>query len=159
MTQENNGPFPGDPPPCLIYVDQEGRWWHLGAEMTHQGIMSLLFESVELDDQGRYLIRYQGRLCLVEVEDTLFVITRLDAETDGGGPPSEYWVTLSDGSREKLVPDTLSQNRDHVLYARVKDGRFPARFLRRSYYQLAEHIVEKNGSFVLPCGGREYELA
>ena len=36
-----------------------------------------------------------------------------------------------------------------MLYTRVKDGRYPARFLRPAYYQLAPAIAERDGRFVL----------
>lgn len=153
------GPWPEDLPPCLIKVDKEGRFWHLGAEMTHEGINRLIMEHVELDDQGRYVVEFAGSRCLVEVEDTFFVITRVKAEYDSGGEIRSLVLTLNDGRTEPLAPESLTQTTDNVMYAKVKSGRFPARFLRRSYYQLAEFIVEKNGHFVLPVGGREHRVA
>lgn len=151
--------WPDNLPPCLIHVDKEGRMWHLGAEMIHQGINRLLMEHIELDEKGRYVISLHGQRCFVEVEDTFFVITRLDYRPAKDSRPETFLVTLNDEDQEELDPSTLSQGKDNVLYAQVKDKRFPARFLRRSYYQLAEHIVEKDGCFFLPCQGHEYPIA
>lgn len=145
--------------PCLIRVDKEGRFWHLGAEMTHEGINRLLMDHVELDDRGRYIISFHGQRCFVEVEDTFFVIVRVEGRMFDDGSVGELAIYLNDGAIETLDASTLEQNEDNVLYARIKDGRFPARFLRGSYYQLAEYVVEKNGRYVLPLGGREYVLA
>lgn len=156
---KNEAKTPEELPPCLIRVDKEGRFWHLNAEMTHEGINRLLMDHVELDDRGRYIISYHGQRCYVEVEDTFFVILRVDGRKFDDGSVGELDVHLNDGTVETLDPSTLEQNKDNVLYARIKNGRFPARFLRGSYYQLAEYVIEKNGRYVLPLGGREYILA
>ena len=148
--------WPGGIPPCLIHVDKEGRMWHEGAPMVHEGINQLLMAHVELDAEGRYLIHFRGQRCFVEVEDTFFVVVRLEAETDGDGPA--FFIVLNDGSREELDPGSLVQNDDNVLYARVKEGRFPARFLRPSYYQFAEHVTERDGRFVVVHRGREFPI-
>ena len=151
--------WPDDLPPCLIHVDKEGRLWHLGAEMIHKGINQLLMEHVELDEKGRYIIVFRGQRCFVEVEDTLFVINRVDHLPEAGKEPEKFVVTLNDDSREELHPETLFLGDENVLYARIKSRRFPARFLRKGYYQLADHIIEKEGRFILPYRGREYEIA
>jgi hypothetical protein len=151
--------WPDELPPCLIYVDKEGRLWHYNAEMTHEGINRLLTDHVELDEKGRYVISFRGQRCFVDVEDTLFVITRVDHLPAGNGALETFRITLNDRSEEELDPATLSLSAENVLYTRVKSGRFPARFLRKSYYQLADYIVEKDGAFFLPLRGRDYRLA
>jgi hypothetical protein len=140
-------------------VDKEGRLWHLGAEMTHQGINQLIMDHVELDDQGRYVITFRNQRCFVEVEDTFFVVRDLDAYLDDSGHLATLTITLSDGSRENLEPGALYQNQDHVMYTRVKGGRFPARFLRSSYYRLAQYVTEKDGRIILTVNGRDYDLS
>jgi hypothetical protein len=43
--------------------------------------------------------------------------------------------------------NSLHIGKDNVLYCRVKEGKFAARFSRNSYYQLAEFIEQsENGS-------------
>jgi len=151
--------WPDNLPPCLIYVDKEGKLWHQGAEMIHEGINRLLTDHVELDDKGRYVISFRGQRCFVDVEDTLFVIIRVDHQPAGNGSEETFKVTLNDRSEETLDPASLNLSSENVLYAQVKSGRFPARFLRKSYYQLAEYVEEKDGAFYLPVSGREYRLA
>ena len=148
-----------DLPPCLIHVDKEGRLWHQGREMIHEGINRLLMAHVELDDRGRYIIDFNDQQCYVEVEDTFFVITRVDPIGQGDHRLKGLLVGLNDGSEETLVPDTLEQSEANILYAKVKEGRFPARFLRPAYYQLAEYLEEKNGKIILALDGEEYVLA
>jgi len=160
---ENHGSFSPRPedwpdhlPPCLIHVDKEGRFWHLGAEMIHQGINRLIMDHVELDEKGRYIINFRGERCFVEVEDTFFVINQVVYRPAGQEGPEAFILTLNDRTEEELDPTTLRQNRDNVLYAKVKSGRFPARFLRPGYYQLAEYVLERDGRFFLPVAGHEY---
>jgi uncharacterized protein len=158
IPMEKNMPGGSDIPPCQIYVDEDGRLWHQGAEMIHEGINSLLMEHVDMDDRGRYIIHFQGQRCYVDVADTFFVIRRVETPEAVNGHRPYFSIILNDGSREVLDPATLSQSANHVLYARVKEGRFPARFLRQSYYQLAEHVKEHNGRFFLPVNGKDYPL-
>ena len=152
--------WPDDLPPCLIYVDKEGRMWHQGAEMIHKGINRLLTDHVELDPKGRYVIRFKGQECFVEVEDTLFVINRVQTPDDASeSPPERLVITLNDGTTEDLDPTTLRQNKDHVMYATVKSGRFPARFLRTGYYQLAEHVIETEDGFGVNLASGVHRIA
>lgn len=150
--------WPDNLPPCLIHVDKEGRMWHFGAEMIHEGINRLLTDHVELDEKGRYIISFQGQRCFVEVEDTFFVIIRLDYRPADDQAPERYLITLNDGSQEELDPAALTIGQENVIYARVKSSRFPARFLRQAYYQLTEYIVKRGKGFVLPCQGHDYPV-
>ncbi|MBW1710363.1 MAG: DUF1285 domain-containing protein [Deltaproteobacteria bacterium] len=154
----NPADWPDNLPPCLIYVDKEGCMWHNGAAMIHEGINRLLTDHVELDEKHRYVINFQGQRCFVEVEDTLFVIVRFDHKPAEKDSPEKHLITLNDGSQEELDPSTLTIGSENVLYAHVKSGRFPARFLRRAYYQMAEYVVERGGSFVLPYRGVDYAI-
>ena len=74
------------------------------------------------------------------------------------GRQARFTLTLSDDSQEDLAPDSLHVGNDNVLYCKVKNAAFPARFNRASYYQLATHIEEKNEIFFLPLNGGEYEI-
>ena len=144
--------IPDDIPPCLIYIDKEGRWFHEGAEMIHREFIRLFYQHIEIDPQGRYIISWRGERCYVEVEDTPFVVWRV-IRKDGA---SRFILYLSDDSQEDLKPDTLYVGEKNVLYCKVKDGAFIARFNRPSYYQLAEHIVEEDGRYFLPHDGEKY---
>ena len=146
-------------PPCLISIDKEGRWFHKGAEMIHREYIRLFYENMSLDDQGRYLIHWAGETCYVEVEDTAFVIRRVFFVSGGQSGAPQYVLTLSDDTEEALAPDTLYVGNENVLYCRVKEKRFPARFLRSAYYQLADHIIEKEGSFFLPLNKTMYPIS
>jgi hypothetical protein len=146
-------------PPCMIFIDKEGRWYHEGAEMIRRDFIRLFYRKMELDSEGRYVINWNGERCWVDVEDTAFVVRRAvyqDGERTGN---ARFVLNLSDDTEEELMPDTLCVGQDNVLYCRVKNRLFPARFNRASYYQLAEYIEEENASYYLTLNGNKYNIA
>ena len=145
-------------PPCLIFINKEGRWYHKGAEMIHRDFIRLFYQHMELDSQGRYVINWNGQRCWVDVEDTAFVVRRVTFKDGARAQNAQYLLHLSDDTREPLAPDTLFVGQDNVLYCKVKNRFFPARFLRAAYYQLAEYIEEESGIYYLPLHGRKYNI-
>ncbi|MBW1713178.1 MAG: DUF1285 domain-containing protein [Deltaproteobacteria bacterium] len=153
----SKGPAPGqDLPPCLIFIDKEGRMFHQGTEMIHAGINSLLLENLTLDNEGRYIIDYKDQKCWVEVEDTPVVVQGVESEPDR---PGRFKLALSDQTKEELNPELLWISPENVLYTKIRAGRLPARFLRPAYYQLAEFIEETDTGFALDCGGRLHPIS
>ncbi|MFO7987200.1 MAG: DUF1285 domain-containing protein [Desulfatiglandaceae bacterium] len=148
-----------DIPPCLIFIDKEGRWYHKGAEMIRRDFIRLFYQSMVLDPQGRYLINWAGKTCYVEVEDTAFVVRRVAYESGEQPDSSRFLLTLSDDTQEELAPDTLYVGDANVLYCKVKERTFPARILRSAYYQLAEHVKEENGAYFLRLNGHQYPIS
>jgi hypothetical protein len=150
---ENN-----DLPPCQIFIDKEGRWHHKGAEMIKRNLIQLFFGNMKLDSKGRYVIDWNGKRCRVDVEDTAYVVRRVVYEESERGRNSRYLLNLSDDTEEELVPETLFTGDNNVMYCRVKNGRFPARFLRAAYYQLGWHVGEVNGRYYIPLNGKKYYI-
>lgn len=147
-----------DIPPCLIFIDKEGKWFHKGVEMIHREFIRLFYQNMHLDSQGRYIILWEGERCFVEVEDTPFIVQKaLFKDTKQAGR-SRFILFLSDETQEELSPDTLTVGMDNVLYCKVKDHTFPARFDRPAYYQLAQHIEENQGNYFLPLNGKKYQI-
>jgi hypothetical protein len=140
-----------DVPPCGIFIDRDGKWYSQGIEMVRKDIVDLFFEHIKLCPDGTYLIELDGQRCRLDVADTAFVVMRVDQEEDS------FSIVLNDGTREGLVP-RLRVAKDGVLYCRVKNGRFPARFSRPAYYQIASYVEEEGGSFFLPCGGIRHPI-
>ena len=145
-----------DLPPCLIYIDNDGRWFHKGAEIIRRDIVRLFYQHMEMDARGQYIISWRGERCYVEVEDTPFVVWRATFDHHEPSGPPGFTLLLSDDSRERLAPDTLYIGDKNVLYCRVKNSAFPARFGRNAYYQLADYIQEEDGRFYLPLKGEKY---
>ncbi len=65
---------------------------------------------------------------------------------------------LNDGEREPLDPETLEVGAQNVLYCRVKEGRFRARFLRPAYYHLSSRFEAEGERFFVRIGPRRYPL-
>lgn len=146
-----------DIPPCLIFIDKEGRWFHKGLEMVRREIIQLFYQHMEMDSRGRYVIHLAGQTCYVDVEDTAFVVWRVTLESREQGHEG-FLVWLSDDTQETLDLETFYVTEKNVLYCRVKDGRFPARFRRAAYYQLAEHVEEERGEYFISLHGRKYVI-
>jgi len=150
---------PSPLPPCLIFVDKEGKWYHEGAEISHRPIFLWLIQNLEKDDQGNFIVHLNNQKCVLEVEDTPLVVQRVDwaaADPDGAG---QLILTLNDERQEALDPESLWLGRENVLYCLVKDGRIPARFLRAAYYQIANYIDEdEKGTFFLLLNEKKYPL-
>lgn len=143
----------GEIPPCHIRIDKEGNWYYKGAPIVRKDIYLFFNEHLIQERDGRYLLHIGNEKCYLEVEDTPFVVRRVDFGTD-------FKILLNDLTQETLRLDTLWIGRDDVLYCKAKDNKFDARFSRPSYYQLAEYIVcdkEKDKYFV-PFDGHRYYL-
>ena len=143
-------------PPCGIFIDKDGKWYHHGIEMVRKDIVGLFFQHLRLCPDGTYVIELNGQRCRLDVADTAFVVLRVDRMEEG---PS-FSLLLNDGTSERLIPP-LKAGGDGVLYCRVKNGAFPARFSRPAYYQIAAHMEEEGGDFYLSCNGKRHliELA
>lgn len=147
-----------DLPPCLIRIDKEGRWYHKGVEMIRRDFVQFFYQNMELDAGGRYVIEWDGKRCYVDVEDTAYVVRSAVYQGGGRDQTGQFILYLSDDTQEELTPDSLYMGKDNVLYCRVKDRTFPARFNRAAYYQLAEYIEEEDGAYYLPIRGERYRI-
>lgn len=145
----------------MIYVDKEGTWFHKGAPIIHRGFLLLFYKLIHLDQDGRYIIKFNEQTCVLDVEDTPFVILRTTFVQGATEEHSDRFVLdLIDETQEVLDPATLTVAADHVMYCKVRDGQFDARFSRPSYYQLAQHIQQDPVSdrFFLPLNGATYYI-
>ena len=146
-------------PPCMIFVSKEGKWYHEGAEIIHRAIFLWMIQSLEKTEEGLFIVHLNNQKCYLEVEDTPLVVQQVDLIREGPGEQSHIRLTLNDESREILDPETLRISSENVIYCTVKNGRFPARFLRPAYYQIAENITEdETGGFVLLLNNKKYPV-
>jgi hypothetical protein len=144
-------------PPCFIRIDKDGKWYHRGAEMIHRPFIRLFYQNLKRDEEGRYIIEWNGERCYLEVEDTPFVVRTISQEQDAAGD-RRFMLTLTDDSDEPLAPETLFVGKENVLYCLVRGGEFRARFSRPAYYELARHIVEKDNGYALALNGKLYGI-
>ena len=141
-----------------IRIDKEGVWYYKGAHMFRKEILSVFFEHLRIDECGKYLIELGEERCYLDVEDTAFIVSAVYKTQLPDNGRDQIDILLSDDSCEKLEMQSLHVGRDNVLYCRVKEGKFTARFARISYYQLAEFIEQsENGNhFYIDLNGEKY---
>jgi uncharacterized protein len=132
-----------------IRLDAEGRFWHEGGEVTHEGMRQAFFRWLDRNPDGRWVLRLdERRFVYLDVDDAPFVVTSLHLDGE------RIRLHLIDDSEEELDYDTLTL-RDGTAYATVK-GRFPARFSRPAWNTLGERLEERDGGVYLrtPDGPR-----
>lgn len=144
-----------------IRIDKEGVWYYKGVEMFRKDILKIFFECLKRDEQGRYLIELEGEKCLIDVEDTPFVVTAAEANTGKDRKGNEsIEILLNDFTSEDLDLSTLRVGIDNVLYCGIKNGSFEARFSRPGYYQIARYIEydKDRDAYFIPLNGRNYYI-
>jgi hypothetical protein len=139
-----------------ITVDKDGKWYFEGAEIIRKEILSLFYESLNLDDED-YYIEINGERARLEVEDTVFLVQGAELVNDG---EEAFRIRLNDGTEEQLDLNTFRIAEGNVPYCMVKEGRFPARFLRLPFYQVAQHAQhdEDTDEYFLLLNGKKYYL-
>lgn len=131
-------------------------WYFEGKEIIREDILSLFYESLHLDEQGYYL-EIDGERQYLEVEDTIFLVRAAELVKHND---EFFLIRLNDGTEEQLDLQTFRITEGNVPYCLVKNGRFPARFLRLPFYQVAQHAEhdEKTDEYFLPLNGRRIPL-
>ncbi len=137
-----------------LSIDLEGRFLHRGEPITHERTLEVLWRSLERQPDGGYLVRI-GRECgTVALEDAPYAVRAVELGEGAG------LLTLSDGTREPLRPETLSVGRDGALHCLVK-GDHRARFSRAAQVALGWAIDEDPaapGRYRLDLGGRRWPI-
>ncbi len=130
-----------------IKIDKEGIWYYNGAHMFRKEILNVFFQNLKIDECGKYLIELGPERCYLDVEDTAFVVNAVYKTKNSCNGLEQMEILLNDDSCEILEMNSIHTGRNSVLYCRVKEGRFSARFSRKSYYQIAEFIEQsENGA-------------
>ncbi|MDP2852619.1 MAG: DUF1285 domain-containing protein [Smithellaceae bacterium] len=123
-----------------IKIDKDGIWYYQGAHMFRKDILCVFFEHLKMDDCGKYFVELNEEIYYLDVEDTAFVVTAVYKTKAPINCHEQIDVLLSDECLEKLDLGSLFVGKDNVMYCRIKDGKFAARFTRNSYYQMAEFV-------------------
>ncbi len=137
-----------------IRFGKDGRWYSDDEPIVNPRIERLFSQHVSRGEDGSWWLVIGDERARIVIDDTPYVVRRVD-----GDPKSGFTVELNDGSVEPLPSDSLEIRSEEVLYCRVKEGRFPARFLRPAQAELLGHVREGEGAFLLPLpGGRTAKL-
>ena len=137
-----------------ISFRRDGNWYSDNEPIENERIALLFSKSIRRDQNGNYFLQVADERAPITVEDTPYVIKRIDEDGHGG-----FVITTNDEASEPLDPSTLEIGDRDVLYCRVKGGAFRGRFLRSAYYHLAEHFISDDGeSFGLIIAGHRYPI-
>jgi hypothetical protein len=143
---------------CALRLDREGRWLHEGVAVSHEGLCKALHRWIDRDEEsGRYVVRAGQQWCYIEVDDAPFVVRKILASEEGDQLRID--LRLSDDTQEELDYGTLRQDQRNVLYCDVKGGRFPARFGRQAYFDLAQRLELVDEEPLLCARGRRWPIA
>lgn len=130
----------GTPIPIGIFIDREANWFYQGRPIIREDILELFYQNLALGEDDSFVVAWQGQRYLLDVEDSPFVITRVDRKTREPASSCFQLRLKHLKDPEILAPQTLRVGAHNVLYCRIQDGRFPARFSRPAYYQMAAWI-------------------
>jgi hypothetical protein len=136
-----------------IRLDREGRFWHEGVEITHQGLRRALLSWIDRLDDGRAILRVdKERYAYVDVDDAHLLVVSARWRGD------RAYVTLNDGAEEELAYDSLRIGADDAMYCAARAGRLVARVLTPAYYALADRIEEapEGAGYALRAAGRSF---
>jgi hypothetical protein len=137
-----------------IRLDTEGKFWHDGARVDHLALEKALHGWIALHpDDGRFILTNGYDWTYFKVDDAPYTVRSLRVL------PDAVTLVLSDESEEPLAPETLRVGKGDALYAKVKNGKFEARFSRHAQTALAPILhEEKPGTLRLTVGGRSFPI-
>jgi hypothetical protein len=144
-----------------IRVDENGDWFYNGTKIFRPEILETFYEKLDLSPEGEYFLADSKGRWAIEVADTPFVVTRVDVENAISGQERITIRLKNISCPETLDLATIKTGKDNILYCRRAAGKFPARFSRPAYYQLADLIGEdETGSgFFIQLNGKRYPIA
>lgn len=136
-----------------IRLDREGRFWHEGEEITHEGFRRALLRWLDRLEDGRPILRLdEKRYAYVDVDDTELLARGARWEGD------RLILALNDGTDEELAYGSLRVRADHSLTCRVRGGRLDARITSPAYQVLSQRVVETADGFALDAAGALHPL-
>ena len=133
-----------------IRFGKDGRWYSDSEPIENPRIAGLFSRHLVQREDGQWWILMGDERAQVVIEDTPWVVARVD-----GNGPHGFTIGLNDGTAEALDPETLTLSAEHVLSGRAKQGQHRVRSLRAPQIELLSHAIEENGQFFLPGPGQQ----
>jgi len=141
-----------DPTKPRFYIDKRGNWFQDGIKIKHR--LTYLYNNKLLsrDDEGRYYLDEGSGKLYIEVEDTPFVVKMVDKKGD------DFYIILNDETVEKLDLNTVNINHENIPYAKIKNRKFEARFLRPAYYEFMKYLKKEDDNYYIMSKGGKHVL-
>lgn len=130
-----------------IILDEEGRWFHDGVEVTHKRTVEFLFRSI-IAKENRYFLKSEKVPVPITVKGAPYFVEKINKKT------GNYVLSLSDRTEEEFDPTTFISVEERP-YCFVKKGML-ACFLRKAYYDLMKDLQSYKGYLGLKKNGVFY---
>jgi hypothetical protein len=131
-----------------IRFGRDGRWYSDDEPIVNPRIARLFSRHITRGDDGGWWLVIGDERAKIVVEDTPFVVSRVD-----GSPGDGFRIGLNDETSEPLDAASLRMSSEHVLSCSVKNGSYRARFLRAAQAELLSHAQPAGSGFALPLPG------
>jgi uncharacterized protein len=137
-----------------ISFRRDGNWYTDEERIDNPRIALLFSRSIRRNPDGSYFLQVGDERASITVEDTPYVVKSVAGDAATG-----FTAVLNDEEREPLDYGSLEAGPDNVLYCRVKNGAFRARFLRPAYYHLSDCLgMDEDGGFYFKVAGQHYPV-
>lgn len=144
-------PPPGRSRESTIVLDKNGQFHHDGEPVEHAGLHRGFASWIGVHpDDGRFILENGYDWTYFTVEDTPYFITSLRGDSE------RIIVALFDGTEEELSLTSLRIGEDDVLRAKVKGGRYEARFSRQAQLMIAPFLADDELAVVV--GGTRHRI-
>lgn len=151
--EEAEGYLGGRSRETTLWRDRAGQWFDGEQRIRHRGVARAFDRWLERAPDGRYRLRNAVNWAYVRIEGSPYFVRQLKAHADA------LWLTLSDGSKERLDPQRLSHREATWFFAEVKQGSAEAQFDRHCAQRLADYLRLEGEAVLLDLGGQAYPLA
>jgi hypothetical protein len=141
--------FSGRSRETTIVRDAQGRWFHDGQPLEHEGLTRAFDRWVERADDGRYCLKNDINWAYFTLHGPPYFVRSV--RIDGEGRP---WLLLSNDREERLRPESLRVGPEGALYCDVGDGQDCARFDRHAAAGLEPLLREDEQGVYVAIGGR-----
>ncbi|MDY6934437.1 MAG: DUF1285 domain-containing protein [Spirochaetota bacterium] len=139
-----------------IRIDRDGNWFHNGEPFTNKKIINYFNNSIDITEDGTYVLRYSRFVYPILVEDVPFFISGVRFE--GSGNTEKAIITFTSREEEELDVRTLQYKHEVGLYCRVRKGRMPAKFRRSPSFQILDRLEENEDIYYLNISGNKIVL-
>jgi hypothetical protein len=137
------------------FIDAEGELWNEGATIDDPSVLNLFMKNLVRSPDGKFRVFCQGEECEIDAEDVPYVVKEVLFS------PKKIELVFAGGEfKETLDPKTLFVGDKNVLYCKIRNGDFTARFSRRCYLELAKKVAfdPKKKNYFLTVDNHHYPI-
>jgi len=130
-----------------IRIAKGGVWFYRGEEMIRTDVVKLLSSILRKDDEDFFLVTPTEKM-KIQVDDLPFVVSIMDVEGEGQEQKLHFSTQFGDCftlSESHPLRATYNERNEPAPFVNVRCG-LDARISRGVYYEMAELLVEGEGS-------------